>query len=469
VTGPSDDVVAALRTSPLFAQLPDGDVAALAAAGRTVEVPAGTVLMGEGAPSDAMLVVLEGQLEVTRGGGGGPPVLLNVCSRGDLLGELGVLQGVPRSATVRARTAARVQRIDVDALDRLLAHPHSARALLQATARRLAREEGLLRQRERMAALGGLAAGLLHEINNPAAAVSRSAARLRRLLGSEVRPGPLDELAGPAPTDSLARADAADALAAVLSRLAPGTGRAAAEQLAASGMAPRALEAVLTTLPGEDRAAELRRFLHEHEVAGLLEELVTGAEHLSRIVTGVRPLAYAADQGLTEVDLHAGLEQALVLLRHKLLPGVRVVRDLSPDARTVRGRPADLALVWINLLDNAVAAVGAEGTITVRTAAAGDRVVVDVENTGPPVPPEVAERVFDAFFTTKPVGEGTGLGLTTSLAVVTQQHHGELTLTSADGVTRARVVLARGDDDPAELRAARPPAGPAVAPRADPG
>jgi signal transduction histidine kinase len=196
-------------------------------------------------------------------------------------------------------------------------------------------------------------------------------------------------------------------------------------------------------------------------VGELLEELATGAEHLSRIVTGFRPLAYAADQGLSEVDLHAGLEQALVLLRHKIPPGVSVVRELSPDARSVVGRPADLALVWINLLDNAVAAVGTDGTITVRTSAAGDRVVVDVENTGPPVPPEVVERVFDPFFTTKPVGIGTGLGLTTSLAVVAQQHHGELTLGSADGITRARVVLPRGDDAPGAATAGRPPAGPA--------
>lgn len=464
MTGPvGGDVAAALRTSPLFAQLPDPDLAALAAGGRTLEVPAGTVLMAEGAPSDAMIVVLEGQVEVTRDGGGGPPVLLNVCSTGDLLGELGVLQGVPRSATVRARTPARVQRIDADALDRLLAHPHSARALLRATARRLAREEALLRQRERMAALGALAAGLLHEINNPAAAVSRSATRLRRLLGEDAPAGRLHALAGPAPADALARADAATELAGVLARAAPGTGRAAAQQLAAAGIGGAALEAALAAVPREERAAEVRRFLREREVGHLLEELATGAEHLSRIVSGVRPLAYAADQGLAEVDLHAGLEQALVLVRHKIPPGVAVVRDLAPDARSVSGRPADLALVWINLLDNAVAAVGEEGTITLRTRTDGDRVVVDVENTGPPVPPEVAERVFDAFFTTKPIGEGTGLGLTTSLAVVAQQHHGELTLTSADGITRARVVLPRGGDARADATAAPRRAGPAGA------
>ncbi len=463
MTGPVDDVVAALRTSPLFAQLPDADVAVLAAGGRTLEVPAGKVLMAEGAPSDAMIIVLDGQVEVTRDAGGGPAVLLNVCTRGDLLGELGVLQGVPRSATVRARTPALVQRIDADALDRLLAHPHSARALLQATARRLAREEALLRQRERMAALGALTAGLLHEVNNPAAAVSRSAARLRRLLAEEGSSGPLDALTGPAPADALARADAATALADVLAHVAPGTGRAAADQLAAAGIGGPDLEQALTALPPDQRAAEVQRFLRRHEVGSLLEELGTGAEHLSRIVTGVRPLAYAADQGLSEVDLHAGLEQALVLVRHKLPPGVQVVRDLSPDARTVSGRPADLALVWINLLDNAVAAVGQEGTITVRTRGDDERVVVDVENTGPPVPPEVSERVFDAFFTTKPIGVGTGLGLTTSLAVVAQQHHGELTLTSADGVTRARVVLPRVEDAPAGATTERPPAGPAGA------
>ncbi|TKJ16580.1 hypothetical protein A6V29_13690 [Blastococcus sp. CCUG 61487] len=187
--------------------------------------------------------------------------------------------------------------------------------------------------------------------------------------------------------------------------------------------------------------AEVREFLRLQEARSLLDELAAGAEHLSRIVTGVRPLAYSADQGLTDVDVHAGLEQALLLLRHKLPPGVGVVRDLAPDARTVRGRPADLALVWLNLLDNAVDAVGEHGTITLRTRRDGDHVVVDVDNTGPTVPPEVLDRVFDAFFTTKPIGKGTGLGLATSLAVVAQQHHGELTLSSSDGVTRARVVL----------------------------
>jgi signal transduction histidine kinase len=124
-------------------------------------------------------------------------------------------------------------------------------------------------------------------------------------------------------------------------------------------------------------------------------------------------------------------------------PGVRIVRDLDPEPLLVEGWAADLAMVWTNLLDNALAAVGSDGEVTVRTRGDADEVVIDLENTGPTVPPEVLARAFDAFYTTKPIGQGTGLGLATSLAVVAQRHKGRLTLTSEDGVTRARVVLPR--------------------------
>ncbi|UOY03595.1 cyclic nucleotide-binding domain-containing protein [Blastococcus sp. PRF04-17] len=441
-TTPEPEVSGALRRSRLFAELPDDDVADLAATSRSVSLAPGEELLTEGSPPDAMYVVTEGELEVTRDSGG-TPLLLNVCGPGDLIGELGIVHGRPRSATVRARGPARVQRIAADALDRLLSHPRSARALLVATTRRLDREEGLVRQHERMAALGALAAGLLHEVNNPASAVQRGAARLRALLGGEGQAGPLHTLLGDrdAPEDPLARMDAEDAIARVLADV-PGAARAAAE-LARHGVDPAELGRALQGLPADRRGAAVRELARAGEIRAILDEVSAGAEYLSRIVSGVRPLAYAADQSLTQVDVHAGLEQALVLLRHKVPAGVRIERDLDPDPQTVEGWAADLATVWTNLLDNALAAVGDEGVVTVRTRGTEDSVVVDVENTGPTVPPEVLDRVFDAFFTTKPVGQGTGLGLATALAVVTQRHKGRLALTSADGVTRARVELPR--------------------------
>ncbi|MGY1807826.1 sensor histidine kinase [Blastococcus sp. SYSU D00669] len=442
---PDRDVRTALRGSRLFAELPAEDLDELAAGSRTVTVAPGEVLMAEGSPPEGMYVVLDGELEVSREVGGSE-VLLNVCGPGELLGELGIAHRRPRSATVRARTRSTLQRIGAEALDRLLTHPESARALLLAATRRLDREEGLVRQHERMAALGALSAGLLHELNNPASAVQRGAARLRALLAEDGGPAnPLRPLAGavPAPADPLARADAERLLADVLATAGVEQGWRAAPELVRLGVAPADLGPALAGLPPDRREPAVRELARAAEVDALLEEISAGAEHLSRIVSGVRPLAYSSDQALTDVDVHAGLHQALVLLRHKVPPGVRVVEDLDPAPQAVQGWPADLALVWTNLLDNALAAVDPGGTVTVRTRGEDDAVVVVVENTGPPVPPEVLERAFDAFFTTKPVGQGTGLGLATSLAVVAQKHRGRLTLGSEDGVTRARVVLPR--------------------------
>jgi signal transduction histidine kinase len=444
-TAPELDLAAALRGSRLFAELPQDDVAALAATSRSVQLAPGEVLMSEGSPPDAMYVVTDGELEISRHSTGAD-LLLNVCGPGDLIGELGVAHGRPRSATVRARGPARVQRIGAEALDRLLAHPPSARALLTATTRRLDREEGLLRQHERMAALGNLAAGLLHEVNNPAAAVQRGASRLRALLADG--DGPVNELQPlvgrrPAPDDPLAQADAEAAVAGALGAAGVDGGWSAAADLVRLGIDPAELTGALAGLPADRRAPVMRDLVRAEEIRAVLEEVSAGADYLSKIVSGVRPLAYAADQSLTEVDVHAGLEQALVLVRHKVPPGVHVVRDLDPRPQLIEGWAADLAMVWTNLLDNALAAVGQAGEVTVRTRGEPDSVVVDIENTGRTVPPEVLARAFDAFYTTKPIGQGTGLGLATSLAVVAQRHKGALTLTSADGVTRARVVLPR--------------------------
>jgi signal transduction histidine kinase len=443
VTSSQEDVAAALRRSKLFAELPDEDVSALARASRRVDLDPGEVLIEEGSPPDAMYVVTSGELEVTRGATG-VPLLLNVVGPGDLVGELGPAHGRPRTATVRARTPVSVQRIGVSALDRLLAHPRSARALMVSMSRRLDRDEQILRQRERMAALGSLAAGLLHELNNPASAVVRGAQRLKALLvDDEVAANPLRGLCGavPVPDDPLDRADREEATRGVLGDAGVDAGWDAPGELVRLGVDPAALADALTGLPAEVRSSAVRDLARRATIEALLDEVLTGAEYLSGIVSGARPLAYAADEALTDVDVHESLERSLVLLRHKMPPGVQLVRDLDPEPQHVQGWPADLALVWTNLLDNALAAMGEAGTLAVRTRGTSDTVVVDVENTGPPVPPEVLARAFDAFFTTKPIGQGTGLGLATSQAVVEQRHRGRLTLESLDGVTRARVEL----------------------------
>jgi CRP-like cAMP-binding protein len=296
VTIASDrDVAGALRGSRLFGLLPEADINLLAETSRTVELGPGEVLMAEGDPPEAMYVVLDGEFEISRNVGGSD-VLLNVCGPGDLVGELGIAHGRPRSATVRARTPGRVQRIGAEALDKLLTHPQAARALLVAATRRLDREEGLVRQHERMAALGALSAGLLHELNNPASAVQRGAARLRSLLSPTDDGGwddPLQGLVGqvPVPEDPLFRADAERALAEALARAGVDRGWEAAPELVRLGIDPASLVRELAGLPAYRRGPCVRELTRAAEVAALLEEISAGADQLSRIVSGVRPLA----------------------------------------------------------------------------------------------------------------------------------------------------------------------------------
>ena len=443
-TAPDLDLVAALRGSRLFAELPDEEVAALAETSRSVDLAPGEVLMREGSPPDAMYVVTDGELEVSRHANGAD-LLLNVCGPGDLIGELGVAHGRPRSATVRARGPVRVQRIGAEALDTLLSHPTAARALLTATTRRLDREEGLLRQHERMAALGALAAGLLHEVNNPASAVQRGASRLKALLAGEdagqpaARPG-----RGAAGARGPARPGGRRA--AVAGALTAGGvegGWSAAADLVRLGVEPGALARALAGLPEDQRGPAVprpgpRRGGPRRARGGGGRRRLPVEDRVRGAPAGLRRRP-VADRGRhprrAGAGARAGAPQGAARRAGRARP--------RPAAADVEGWAADLAMVWTNLLDNALAAVGQEGEVTVRTRGEPDTVVVDVENTGPTVPPEVLARVFDAFYTTKPIGQGTGLGLATSLAVVAQRHKGTLTLTSADGVTRARVVLPR--------------------------
>jgi CRP-like cAMP-binding protein len=225
-----------------------------------------------------MYVVTSGDLEVTRTAPGAP-MLLNVVGPGDLVGELGVAHGRPRSATVRARTAARVQRIGASALDRLLAHPRSARALLVSMSRRLDRDEGILRQRERMATVGSLAAGLLHELNNPASAVVRGAQRLKALLvDDEVAANPLRGLCGAVsvPDDPLDRADREDATRGVLGDAGVDAGWDAPGELVRLGVDPAALAAVDARYEHHARAA--REIVEAHfDVSDVAARLLDAA------------------------------------------------------------------------------------------------------------------------------------------------------------------------------------------------
>ena len=144
---------------------------------------------------------------------------------------------------------------------------------------------------------------------------------------------------------------------------------------------------------------------------------------------------------LQTFDVHEGLDATLTMLRHKLGDDIKVVRDYDRSLPRIVAYPGELNQVWTNLIDNAIDAMGGQGTLTVRTRAEGERLAVEIGDTGPGVPAEIRSRVFEPFFTTKDVGKGTGLGLDIAWRIVVGRHGGEISLESEPGDTRFIVVL----------------------------
>jgi signal transduction histidine kinase len=298
---------------------------------------------------------------------------------------------------------------------------------------RLRSMEATLREREKLAGLGTLAAGLAHELNNPAAAAARTARALGDAVAVAValpRPSPMPEPpAAPGSHSALERADLIDEIAAL-------TGSSdAASALVDAGWSASALRA-----QPADAVAWLAADASVHQ---LLEELVMSADRISEIVAAVKGYAYLDQAPRQRVDVRIGLEQTLVILRHRLREGgVSVVRELDEDLPQIEAYGSELNQVWTNLVDNAVDAMDGAGTLILRAAPDpdGDGVRVSVCDSGPGIPPEVRARLFEPFATTKPPGKGTGLGLHISHNVVAR-HGGRIDVESSPEGTCFVVAL----------------------------
>jgi signal transduction histidine kinase len=173
----------------------------------------------------------------------------------------------------------------------------------------------------------------------------------------------------------------------------------------------------------------------------LLDEMAKSAAHISEVVKAVKSYAYLDQAPVQEVDVHEGLENTLVILRHKFRQGIRIRRDYAPNLPRVETYASDLNQVWTNLIDNALDAMGDQGELGLRTYGDQDHVVVEVSDTGPGMPPEVQARIFEPFFTTKPPGVGTGLGLHIVYNSIVERHQGQIEVVSQPGHTCFRITL----------------------------
>jgi signal transduction histidine kinase len=452
-----------LRQVPLLADLSEEDLEQLYGMAETVSIPAGELVLREGDPGDSLFVVLDGQLEVTKRQGR-QEVLLAVYKPGQFFGEMALLEQAPRSASVRTLRESRLLVISQAAFQTLLSCSASAPLkILHIVTSRLRSTESMLIQNEKMAGLGTLAAGLAHELNNPAAAIRRSAAQLRDALAERERLaaqlstlasdphqketlGALQEDAMEHTTalslhDPLTLSEQEDLVQDWLEDHGVGQAWELAPVLVSFGWDRDELERLAGRFAPEQLSIVVRWLGANSSVYGLLEEVGQSAEAMSEIVKAVKTYSYLDQAPVQEVDVRESLENTLVLLRSKIESGVSITRDYAEDVPRIEAYGSELNQVWTNILENAIDAVHAQGELTLHAYPENGAVVVEILDDGPGIPTEIQPRIFEPFFTTKPPGAGAGLGLHIAYNIVVHKHHGQIQVASEPGETRFRVVL----------------------------
>lgn len=451
-----------LRHIPLFEDMPSDDLRLLCDSIEEVVLPAGSVLFREGEMGDKAYIIQSGQLEILKQAGQ-HEVRLALRQSGDVIGEMSLLETAPRTASARAINDSRLLALDQHELDQLLSSSATAaRALLRTVTARLRATNVLLQQSEKLAQLGTLSAGIAHELNNPAAAIVRSAelmlsvtSTLNAALIDLARHEPDSEqqqnfadLAERASVlaqedlelDALTRMEREAELASWLEEQGIEYGGDYASVLIETGFTVSELEELAGSFTGPAFEPLIAWLGALAQSFSLLREMKQGAESISEIVKALKSYVYLDQGPVQSVDLKEGLENTLVVMRHKLKQGVTIHREYDESLPKILAYGGELNQVWTNLIDNAVDAMNGQGNLRIRTRQENGYAVVEIEDDGVGIPPEVMPKLFTPFFTTKPQGKGTGLGLSVSYNII-QKHDGMIEAESQPGMTRFTVRL----------------------------
>lgn len=448
---------------PTFADLPEDQIAWFLSQSQEIRLKAGDIYARQGDPADSMFVLLEGEFH-WRGEFNGETVVIP-SKPGDATGMLPFSRMKQYTVTGRAVTDGRILKFPASLFSDLLQKmPELGRRLVGLMSDRIREATRFEQQRDRLAALGKLSAGLAHELNNPASAAKRATSQLRGILKrikeashelgrrdlTAAQKAEIEKLESSftqrdePPPDALTISDLEDQIDSLLRSHGQDDLWQLAAELAQRGIRAEALESLFETLDADTARAALVRIAASVEVANLLKEIESSTSRISDLVGAIKEYTYMDQAPVQNVDIVKSLETTLTILNHKLKRGVAVKREYQRVPLLVNSFGSELNQVWTNIIDNAIDAMGGKGELRVRTYRDDSCVVVEIGDNGPGISPEIKSHIFEPFFTTKGVGEGTGLGLDTVQRIV-KRHRGNIQVNSKPGDTCFQVWLPLAD------------------------
>ncbi|GAB4227382.1 MAG: ATP-binding protein [Elainellaceae cyanobacterium] len=491
---------ALLRQVPILSRLPEHKLQWMIDRGTEIWLQPSELLVAEGEPADRVFVLIDGSFRITQRVGN-QDMLLKRHDQPALFGEVPLLMGVAYFwASGRAVTTCHILELSAATFWQFMGLcPVLAMSVLQTMVERMQEVQVLAQHRERLISLGTLAAGLAHELNNPASAARRAARELREVFPilqtqtlklthqffndqqrsflTNLQKDAIELAQTSSPLDPMTQSDREDRIIEWMEDHQIEQGWRFASTLVNAGFDNEWLNSLSAQLQGQCLHGILLWLDATLTVAGLLKTLEHSTERIHQLVEAVQDYSTLDPETLEPMDVHEGLENTLLLLGHKLKYGITVVRNYADELPVVMGHGHELEQVWMNLIDNAIDAVtdrfsehnhtsevelhacpltiptaGQEAshhavhaeqqqpTIWIQTRCEAGTLLVEIADNGNGIPPEAQPHIFEPFFTTKGVGRGTGLGLTTSYKII-ERYGGDIRLMSRSGETCFQVRL----------------------------